>query len=238
MGPGVPRTSDGQHVLLAELEQLLRGGIGAGEVVQRVPQVVARLVPAGAEVSLSVVRAGEAVTVAFAGDRARELDQVQGRVGSGPGPEALWGGETVEILDTGREARWPGLMPVFAQAGVAGVLAVPVPAADVLAGITVYASAAGGFTDEHRRWIGECAELAGVALGSVQAALVGWDQAAERHAAVRSRAVIEQAKGVLMEQHGVSAEQAFRLMAEVAGRVDTAVLDLAERLVTTRAPLR
>jgi AmiR/NasT family two-component response regulator len=51
--------------------------------------------------------------------------------------------------------------------------------------------------------------------------------------AMQSRAVIEQAKGILIERYKVTADEAFRLLARVSMHTNRKVRDLAEQLVFT-----
>jgi len=48
-----------------------------------------------------------------------------------------------------------------------------------------------------------------------------------------SRAVIEQAKGILMERCTITAEQAFTLLTHASQRNNVKLRDVAEELVTT-----
>ena len=47
------------------------------------------------------------------------------------------------------------------------------------------------------------------------------------------RSVIEQGKGILIERHKVTADQAFRLLAEASMRSNRKLRDIAENLVLT-----
>jgi AmiR/NasT family two-component response regulator len=51
--------------------------------------------------------------------------------------------------------------------------------------------------------------------------------------AMEFRSVIEQAKGILMERHKLTADQAFRLLAEASMHTNRRVRDLALNLVLT-----
>src|SRR3954447_21057535 len=59
------------------------------------------------------------------------------------------------------------------------------------------------------------------------------------HASLESRAVIEQARGVLMERHQMTADRAFHMLTQAAMATDTQVADVARHLVHTgELPLR
>jgi AmiR/NasT family two-component response regulator len=53
------------------------------------------------------------------------------------------------------------------------------------------------------------------------------------HGALGRRAVIEQAKGILMERHGVSADKAFEELRSRARNTNTPVFDVAEAVVVS-----
>ena len=57
--------------------------------------------------------------------------------------------------------------------------------------------------------------------------------AANLQRALDSRAVIDQAKGILMERHKVTADQAFQLLAQASMAANTKVRTIAEQLVHT-----
>ena len=56
--------------------------------------------------------------------------------------------------------------------------------------------------------------------------------------AMRFRAAIEQAKGIVMARHGLDPEEAFRLLAEQSQRSNRRVRDLAVELVESTARRR
>ena len=51
--------------------------------------------------------------------------------------------------------------------------------------------------------------------------------------ALESRAVIDQAKGILMERHKLTADQAFQMLAQVSMQTNVKVHAIAEHLVRT-----
>ena len=59
------------------------------------------------------------------------------------------------------------------------------------------------------------------------------DMADNLQVALESRAVIDQAKGVLMERYKLSADQAFQLLAQASMHANRKVRDIAEHLVLT-----
>jgi hypothetical protein len=218
-GPSAPGTREA----LDGLARPLLAEENTQSVVQRVVDLARQVVPARAEVSITVVRDERATTAAFSGELALHLDETQYGQGYGPCLEAALGGQLIEVTDGRTESRWPEYMPIFLEFGALSSLAVPVPAAQSAAGLNVFAPVAAAFTDEHRQAVAQLAAYAAVASAT----------AANLRAAMESRAAIEQAKGILIERFKVTPDQAFRLLTAVSMNTNRKVRDLAEQLVLT-----
>lgn len=216
-----------------ELALLVLDRESTQSVLQRVVDLVARVMPAGSEVSITVVRNERPATAAFTGPRALELDELQYARGYGPCVEAAVGGHVLEISDGRTETRWPDYLPGFVAAGVLSSLAVPVPAAQLSAGLNVYAVTAEAFTDADRQTVSRFADFAAVGLTNVDALQDARELAENLRRAMEFRSVIEQAKGILVERRKVTPDAAFRLLAHASQRANRKVRDVAEELVLT-----
>ena len=64
-------------------------------------------------------------------------------------------------------------------------------------------------------------------------AFAGARRDTQLHEAIASRDVISQAKGILMERHKITSQQAFILLAEGSSRTNTKLYELAEHLVSS-----
>ena len=189
--------------------------------------------PAGSEVSITLVRGEHPTTAAFTGPLAEDLDETQYERGYGPCLEAAIGGQLVEIADARTENRWPESVPTLLGHGALSVLAAPVPAAHLSAGLNVYARAARAFTDDDLSALVAFAGYAGAALTNLDALQDARDLADNLQKAMEFRSVIEQAKGILVERHKVTAEQAFRMLVESSMHTNRKVRDIADDLVLT-----
>ena len=90
-----PRT----RAALDELGRLVLAEHTQPSVLQRIVDLVAQAMPAGAEVSITLVRGDHPTTAAFTGRLADDLDETQYERGYGPCLEAAIGGQLVEIGD-------------------------------------------------------------------------------------------------------------------------------------------
>ncbi len=180
---------------------------------------------------MTVMRDQQATTAAFSGQLALRLDEPQYRQGYGPCLEAVLGGQSIEITDGRTEDRWPDYMPVFLRYGALSSLAVPVPAAQLAAGLNVYAPVTGAFTDQHRHAVAAFAAHAAVALTNMDALQDARDQAENLRAAMESRAVIEQAKGIIMARDHCTADEAFDMLTRISQQQNIKLRDLAKLIV-------
>ena len=232
-GPQDAATAQRVQGALDELALLVLDQESTQTVLQKVVALVQGVMPAGSDVSITVVRNERPTTAASTARRAADLDEAQYQRGRGPCIEAALGGSVTEIGDSRTETRWPELVPAFLAAGALSSLAVPVPAAPLLAGLNVYASSVAAFDDDDRRTVARFADFAAVAFSNVDALEDARELAENLRRAMASRSVIEQAKGILVERHKLTPDQAFRLIVEASQRANRKVRDLAEELVLT-----
>ena len=219
---------------LAGLARLALAEENIQSVLQRVVDLVKQEMPAGAEASMTLLRNEQATTAAFTGELALALDEMQYERGYGPCLEAALSGQVIEITDGRAEGRWPHYMATFLKAGAVSSLAVPIPAAQLAAAaLNVYAPVADAFTDADRQVVGEFAAYAGAALINMDALQDALDLAENLQKAMEFRSVIEQAKGILIERHKLTADQAFRLLADASMHTNRKLRDVAEDLVLT-----
>jgi GAF domain-containing protein len=218
---------------LDELSHLLLAAESTQSVLQRVVDLVRSAMPDGVAVSITVLRGEHATTGASSGEPALLLDEVQYRRGHGPCLEAALGGEVVEIADGRSESRWPDYVPAFLGNGALSAIAVPVPASHLAAALNVYASTARAFSAGDREVLVEFAAYAAAALSNMDALEDARGLAENLQRAMDFRSVIEQAKGILMERHKVTADEAFHLLAEASMHVNRKLRDVAEQLVLT-----
>jgi GAF domain-containing protein len=228
-GPDPPRT----RAALDGLAGLVLAQENTQSVLQRVVDLVKQAMPDGTEASITLMRNEQATTAAYTGELALQLDEMQYQQGCGPCLEAALGGRPVEVTDGRTEDRWPGYMATFLARGALSCLAVPVTTAQLAAGLNVYAPAADAFTDADRQALAEFAAYAAVALTNMDALADALDQAENLRRAMEYRGVIEQAKGILIERYKLTAEQAFRLLADASMHTNRKLRDLAQELVFT-----
>jgi GAF domain-containing protein len=148
--------------------------------------------------------------VAVSDERLGHLEELQILHQEGPCISAFDDKELVGAQDLAEETRWPLFSRAAVARGMRAVLASPLPYNQDAVGVVAVLS------DDPHPWSPE-GELALLAFTDLAALLIasmmqGEQQselAAQLQGALNSRAVIEQAKGVLIGQQGLSAHEAY-----------------------------
>lgn len=201
-------------------------------VLQRVADLARAVVPGADEVSVSLVSSGKAHTVVYTGELARALDESQYERGHGPCLDAAVGGETRIVRDARTETRWPDYTPSAVEQGSLSSMSVPVPVQQqVAAALNVYGGPADAFDEESIELGATFASYAAVAIANMHLYESNKQLAEQLAQAMQSRAVIDQAKGILMGQRACSADQAFELLVELSQRSNRKLRDVAQALV-------
>ena len=224
-----------QHAF-AELACLTLADHTLNSVMATIADLTKRTVPAVSEVSVTVVDGGRAMTAAYTGDLALHLDERQYERGYGPCLDCIEGGEPIRIDSMSAETRWPDYTPEAEQRGAASSLSLPVPVQrEVSAALNVYSTAEHAFDDSAVELAQTFAAYAGVALANMHLYEAQGKVAEQLQAAMRSRAVIEQAKGILMGARRCSAEQAFEVLVKLSQDSNRKLRDVAQALVDEAA---
>jgi len=103
----------------------------------------------------------------------------------------------------------------------------------VAGALNIYARQPNAFDEDSRSVATRFAPYAAVAAGNLSLYQRALKRADSLEAALASRAVIEQAKGILMQRHKVTADEAFHILAWASIRTHIKVRYLAENLIHT-----
>jgi len=148
--------------------------------------------------------------VAVSDERLGRLEELQVRHHEGPCIAAFEDKALVAAQDLAEDRRWPTFSDAAVAQGIRAVLASPLPYNQDAVGVVAVLS------EDRQPWSAE-AELALLAFTDLAALLIASMVISEQHSelaaqlqsALNSRAVIEQAKGVLIGQQGLSAHAAY-----------------------------
>ncbi|HEX2299631.1 MAG TPA: GAF and ANTAR domain-containing protein [Pseudonocardiaceae bacterium] len=168
------------------------------------------------------------------GPLALDLDEAQYRRGSGPCVDAATTGQAAEIVDTRRATEWTEFARLAADRGCGSVLSFPLPAQErVYGALNVYAWQFSVHDPHTRDLVSRFADYAVVPVSNMYLYESAVERAEHLAAALDSRAVIDQAKGILMERFKLTPDQAFQALTRVSMESNTKVRQVAERFVAT-----
>jgi GAF domain-containing protein len=202
-------------------------------VLRRVCQQVIRAIPGADMASVSLLHDDGARTAAVSEDHATEVDEAQYESGQGPCLEAAATGKLVRADKAESRGRWPRFTEMTSGNAVDSYLSAPLFIDRKFQGsLNLY----GGQTDGFRKLDAALLELfttaAEAALRGAQRYIQARETADQLRIALTSRAVIDQAKGIVMGARRVPADEAFALLVAQSQRENTKLREVAERLVT------
>jgi transcriptional regulator with GAF, ATPase, and Fis domain len=229
------------RVALTELARLSFEDTSLEAMLQRLAELAQRMIPRVAEASVTLISHDKATSAAYTGRLALDLDESQYGRGYGPCLEAAVGEELREITDAREEARWPDYARICVERGALSSLSVPLPVREAVHGaLNLYAIEAGAFDDRAKETARTFASYAAVAVRNMHLYLSIRELAEHMNTAMQSRAVIEQAKGIVMSQRRCDANEAFNLLAAASQRSNRKLRDIAAAIVDgiTRPPAK
>jgi GAF domain-containing protein len=227
--------------LWRDLSQVVLADRTLEEVLGDIVGIASRGIPGAEATSITLIRGERPFTAAYFGEMALAADELQYQQGYGPCVDAGRGNVVLRIDDMRTEVRWPSYIERVEDTGVRSSLSVPLPyQGSSIGALNVYSSRPEAFASPPSLDAGlQVAEAIAVAVVNADAHAQLRDQARNMRVAMDSRAVIEQAKGVLMAQRHVDADQAFDILREASQRYNRKLRDIALGIVaSTQEPGR
>ena len=226
--PPTPRP----HAAFAELATITLADHSLDQVMVKVAQLTKSTLGVDGEVSVTLVQRGRPSTIASTGALAVDLDERQYERGYGPCLDCIAGGEPLIVEDMPTEQRWPDWAQAASRVGAGSSMSIPVPLQrEVTAALNVYSTGTNSFDEAAVEVASTFAAYAGVALANMHLYEAQGQVAEQLQQAMQSRAVIEQAKGILMGQRRCGSQEAFDLLVRLSQQSNRKLRDVAEALV-------
>src|SRR3954463_1452013 len=216
---------------LERLGRLSLRELSMDSLLQTVADLSKSVMPGNPETSVLLLVKDQPSTVVSTGQLAVALDESQYERGHGPCLHAARTGEVTEIADTRTDRRWPDYLPRAVEAGNLSSLSVPLAIdqdEQVTGALNIYARQPDAFDQNSRSFATRFGPYAAVAAGNLYAYQSARDMADNLQVALESRAVIDQAKGVLIERYRLTPDQAFQLLVQASMNANRKVRDIAD----------
>lgn len=229
-----PYHSDEIAEALERFGALLRTSMDLSTLLQAVSAQIVATIPGADMAGVTTLSAdsGQPETVACTDERALDVDIDQYRADEGPCLESARTRQVVRVRVEDAALRWPQFAANIAGMGVASFLSAPLTIDERHVGaLNLYGFGDHGFTE-----IDEV--LLQVFVAAVEGAV--WNaRRAEQwrfevdglRAAMKTRATIDQAKGMLMALHGISEDRAFEVLVQQSQQRNIRVAVVAAEVV-------
>ncbi len=221
--------------LLRKLNRITLVDRPLNDVLGDIVRVAAEAIAGAESTSITLVHQDNAYTAAHHGEAALAADEIQYGRGYGPCMDAARGGVVIRIDDMRTEPRFGDYPQFAAEHGVRSSLSVPLPyQGSSIGALNVYSSQPSAFVAPQE--LEEAllvAEVLAVAVLNADCYARVSEEAHNLRQAMQSRAVIEQAKGILMERFKLTSDQAFDVLTRASQESNVKLREVARRLVET-----
>jgi GAF domain-containing protein len=215
-----------------QLQELLLDTEDVDTFLHQVALLAADGVVLGASCGITLRRADGPLTVASSDALAARVDEVQYSFGDGPCLTSMETGQVVLVGDVAEDDRWSPYRTRALEHGVRSSLAVPLAGRGRPTGaLNLYSPHPSAFSADH---VGQAERLARQAALAVALALRMSEKAeltANLRAALTSRAVIDQALGVIMGQNRCTPEEAFDVLRSASQNRNVKLRTMAAEIV-------
>jgi GAF domain-containing protein len=210
---------------LGDLAVRMQAQAGSDELLHTIVEAAIRLLPGISWAGVAHVRGKTVLSQTPSDEVARTLNELQSELGEGPAISALSERRTIVVDDLHQDSRWPRFGPAATKLGVQCLMVFRLfVEREVLGALTIYGPSPNFFSEEQ------------VAVGEILAqhaavALAGAAAREQMNAAIASRDVIGQAKGVLMVRDRLTGLQAFAALAKASQDTNVKLVDVARFVI-------
>ena len=204
----------------------------------RLVVALARVTVSGDDgVSVNLVRPGSLTTVAASDETVRGMDRDQYATGEGPCVAAATEGHWFHVQSLDDEPRWPAFIPRAKERGINSILSTPLlTAARPVGALNIYSRHSGAFAAPELELSLLFAVQASDLLVKAAVDVSVEELSRQLQDALRGRDLISQARGILMERHGVTADAAYTTLRRSSRQSSTSLRGQAEDIVASAQP--
>jgi GAF domain-containing protein len=220
---------------LSRVTRLLKTQRTLPAQLEAVVGIVKRSVPSCDAVGIVLLVDGEPTSVAVTDRLTIEIDLVQYRTGEGPCLTALNDGDVVRIDILERDSTFTRFAPGALDRGLQSVLSTPLTSNGRSVGaLNMYSTTANAFDERTSDAVRPMVEYAGEAIGSSPLYAYSLDMVDGLVEDLESRAIIEQATGVLMSTQEDTSKEALAQLRDLAVRSGETIRTVAEWVISER----
>ncbi len=159
------------------------------------------------------------------------LASVQLDLGDGPIPTALDRGEPVDTEDLLNEERWPQYRALALDSGVRASMTIPFRRSGMEVTVSLYSFRPGSLERAAYGPVGVLGEQTTASLVRDRRYREALAEVGQLETALRSRAVIDQASGIVMHVLRCDSDEAFAVLRQMSQRTNRKLAEVAEAVV-------
>jgi transcriptional regulator with GAF, ATPase, and Fis domain len=235
--PSRDGSNDGYDAFLGsviELTSALHNEEALTSTLQRVVDLAYRAITACDLASVTYMAEGRPFTIVTTDAVAETIDQAQYDADTGPCLDAFREKRTVSVPEMRTEQRWAKFRDRAIQCGVESSFSLPLIATDVGVGaLNLYSRTKAGFIDVPGDAASLFAKQAGVAVANARLYERARNVIENLEAALDSRDLIGQAKGIVMANEKVTGDEAFAILKKVSQNRNVKLRGVAVEVIET-----
>jgi GAF domain-containing protein len=219
---------------LDHFRELLRSQADVDVVLQRVCEQVTDTIADADMAGVTLLRDGleHPETAALTDVRVFDVDLDQYRANEGPCLEAARTRSIVRVRVREVHERWPDFATKVAGLGVGSYLSAPLSIDDQhLGALNIYSFDDHGFDHVDEVVVRVFVTAVEAAVWNSRRARLAQTEIDGLQEAMKTRSVIDQAKGIIMAARGISADEAFTGLSEQSQNTNVKVADIARKLI-------
>ena len=217
----------------AELQNLILDGPDVADFLHQLALLASAIVP-GTHCGVTLRRDHEVATVASSDAVAMRMDEIQYLRGRGPCLESMRDGVRVDVPDVAEETRWGDYAVHGLANGVRSAFSLPLTLdGATLGAVNLFSATPQAFTEPDIARTHAFTAQAAAALSILlrHARQTALDEQLQE--ALATRAVIDQAPGILMVTRKINSRAAFDILRHTSQTTNRKVSDIAAELIHT-----
>ena len=213
------------------LRRFLAGEDDLAAMHTKIALIATETVPGCDAASITVLRGGKPTTAAFTSKAALLLDETQYKLGDGPCLAAIRH-RGVECVSVESDDRWPGFSSKASDQGVLATMSIPLGNDEAVMGaLNLYSETQVEYDPTARDVACRFADQLGVAVATATLYMESYELSRQLQQAMESRAVIEQAKGILMAAQRCTPDAAFNILVRASQNQNRKLRAIASEIV-------
>jgi GAF domain-containing protein len=209
------------------------------ETLDRVAHLAKQAIPDADMTAITMLVEGRTTTAVFTNELAPEIDSAQYESGEGPCLDAFRHKTVFRIHDTEKDQRFSAFCESASANGVRSVLSLPLVAIhEGVGALNLYSRHPDAFSDEEVELGMAFAGQAAIVLANAHAYWDAYQLGQDLNEAMKSRAAIEQAKGILMGAQRCTSDEAFQMLIRASQRENRKLREIADEIVARTAEPR